>query len=170
MSTKKKNKPEVKEYVNCLWGIVCSMSAIDQEKNNISLFNVISQLSVPEEVFEKSKEVPVLVQHVHELVVVFRRAVESKYCDNELIIDVKISLIDPTGKALSEIISPIKFDIGKRTMRFRIQLPGFPLTTSGDYVYRIEVRQPTSKDLVKVDEVPFEVLPKSVVMQQLSKR
>lgn len=161
MSNKKVKKQVAKkvnaEHVNFLWGLICSLSSIDQQRNNISLFNVISQLNVPKEAFQKSEKF--LFPLPHELVIVFRRALESKLCTNKVIIDVKVSLIDPKGSVLSELLIPIVFEIGKRTMRFRFQLPGFQLTNSGDYVYRIEVRQPDAKNFIAMNEVPFEVSP-----------
>ena len=142
------------EYVNCLWGLICSMSALDQQKNNISLFNVINQINVPAENFNKTENFFLPVPH--ELIVVFRRMLETKLCTDVLIIDVKVSLVDPSGKVLNELLVPIKFEVGKRIMRFRFQIPGFKLTTTGDYVYRIEAKQPMVEKMQKINEIPFE--------------
>lgn len=144
------------KHIDCLWGLICSMSAIDQQNNNISLFNIINQINVPFGTFGKEKDF--ISPRPHELMVVFRRVVPSKLCTNVLVLDVKVSLIDPLGKALSEMLVPIKFDAGKRIMRFRFQIPGFKLTNPGDYVYRVETRQPSSDQMEKVSEIPFEAI------------
>jgi|GEM_PF-2087056 len=149
--TKKANKE-----VDCLWGLICSLSSIDQQINNISLFNVISEISLPSNPFSEEKK-EFFAPMPHELVVVFRRTVGSFFCTNELVIDIKVSLIDPKGNVIHEILTPIPFKIGLRTMRSRFQMPGFKLTDFGDYVYRIEIRQPDSQILQRVNEIPFEV-------------
>lgn len=159
MAKKATAKKKVKKYehVNCLWGLMCTLSSIDQQRNNVSVFNVISQLNIPENLLNQDKGVNFI--HPHEVIVVFRRALPMHLCNNKISVDVKVTLVDPNKNVLDELLSPIIFEAGKRIMRFRIQKHAIHLTTTGDYVYRIEVKQPGKSEFEKINEVPFEVVP-----------
>jgi hypothetical protein len=156
---KKHKVRAIPAHLKCVWGLICSMSAIDQQKNNISLFNVIDQLNIPKTEFEKltSQNDGMLLPIPHELVLLWRRALELQFCDEELKTDIKLSLIDPRGKIISETLTPLHFPARKRSMRFRMQVGAFKITTKGDYVYRVEVVQPNTTIFTKVLEVPLQV-------------
>ena len=51
MAKEKENTTTELKLVRCVWGLLCSLSSIDQEKKNISLFNVIEQLNIPQSFF-----------------------------------------------------------------------------------------------------------------------
>lgn len=144
----------------CVWGLLCSLSSIDQERNNISLFNVLEQINVPKEAFvaqEKEKK-PIFIQYPHELVLLFRRSLKIEISNEELLADIRISTVDPNGIVLQQTLSPFKFIKDKKRMRFRFQANGFVISTPGDYVYRIEVKDESDKDFRNMLEVPFEVV------------
>lgn len=142
----------------CVWGLVCSMSAIDQEKNNISLFNIIDHITIPRQVHEQSiaaGKLGVLVPIEHEVVLLWRRVIAPSLCDVELNTDMKLSLVDSGGGVLNEMLTPIKFESGKRNLRLRVKNNALKVTQAGDYVYRIEVLQPGSDTFTKALEIPL---------------
>lgn len=157
MASKKKQIKRQLGLVRCVWGLICSLSSIDQERNNISLFNVIDQLNIPEDLFVQQKQEgkPLIFPLAHELVLLWRRTISAEFATEPLQTDFKISIFDPTGKAIQETIAPLILEKNIRTMRLRIKLMGFPLTVPGDYVYRIELRQPNKETFEGEYEIPF---------------
>lgn len=151
---KKKNNTNLKA-VMYVWGLICSMSSIDQQKNNISLFNVIDQINIKKDLFQKGS--PITVNIPHEIVIVLRRSVGQELCTDKIVVETKLSLLDPTGKILNESSVPIPFDTGKRIMRFRIQLPAFNVSVPGDYGYNIQLLQPGKTEMEDTSWIPFEV-------------
>ena len=147
----KKNKTS--NRVDCLWGIMCSMSSHDKDKNNISLFNVIDQLNIPDQI--KEQVVGTGLGLEHELVFVFRRLLKTELCTERLVIDLKISAMDPEGKVLGEILTQMVLEPGKRILRFRVQNNAFKITKEGDYVYKAEIIQPGEDSFTLAAEIPY---------------
>lgn len=154
----KTEKIEV-EHAKCVWGLLCSLSAIDQERNNISLFNVIEQFNIPTNFFapqEKSKKT-ILLPHQHEMVLCWKRTLDIGISDEEILADYKIKTIDPSGKILQEILTTLKFPRGIKRLRSRVMMQGVLASIAGDYVHRIEIKLPNQNDFKKVLEIPFEI-------------
>lgn len=147
-------------HVRCVWGLVCSLSSIDQQRNNLSLFNVIDQLNIPI-AFKKQAEVAksevIELGLEHEVVFLLRRTLSIELCSDLLILDMKLSLADPTGKILSELLRPLEFKPGNRVLRYRVQNNIFRISSEGDYVYRAEISYQGSNKFELVAEVPFNV-------------
>jgi hypothetical protein len=157
----KENKiPNKPTHVRCVWGLVCSLSSIDQQRNNLSLFNVIDQLNIPI-AFKKQAEVDktevIEIGFEHEIVFLLRRTLTAELCSDPLVLDMKLSLIDPAGKVLTELLRPLEFKAGNRVLRYRVQNNGFRLSCGGDYVYRAEISGQGSNKFELVAEVPFYV-------------
>lgn len=155
--TKKKSSGE---QIRCVWGLLCSMSSIDQERNNISLFNVINQLNIPSTNFEQAKKQGkegLIVSHPHEITLYYRRILQTELCDEECIAETTVALIDPSGTTLYEVLQPIKFEAGKRGLYFRARQDAFKITAPGDYVYRIGIRQSQAEQPIKAFEIPLQV-------------
>jgi len=139
-----------------VWGLICSSASIDQESNNISLFNIISQINIFEKAFpqeNKNNKLP----FNHELVVLFRRILNIDIDNKEFSVDVKLELVDPNGKILTETIAPLIFKKNKRQMRFVIRMDSFIYTIPGDYLYKISVKQLNDKSFKISHEIPLEV-------------
>lgn len=159
MEKKTKIKAIEIEYAKCVWGLLCSLSAIDQERNNISLFNVIEQFNIPTKFFaqqEKEKKT-LLFMHPYELVLCWRRILDIGISDDEILVDFKIKTIDPSGKVLQEMLSPLKFPKGIKILRSRFMMQGVLASMIGNYVHQIEVKLPNQDDFKKVLEIPFEI-------------
>ena len=106
-----------------MWGLLCSMSAIDQQQNNISLFNIIDQLNIPRGEFEKvtHEKNTLLLPISHELVLLWRRMLDTDLSSEPIRTELKLSLIDPKGKVLNELLTTLEIPSQKRSVRFRIQ-------------------------------------------------
>lgn len=155
---KKVTQKRSTDLVRGVWGIVCSLSSIDQERNNVSLFNIINQINVDQSDFAKVKTEGsdgLIVPIPHELFLTLRRMTSHELCDVELRIDIKISLVDPDNKILVEMLCPITFRAGARNLRHRIAIDAFKVTKSGDYEYRVGIKQPNSGNFTESLAVPF---------------
>jgi len=160
MPKARKIKSDSPVQINCVWGHLCSLSSIDQERNNISLFNLIDQLNLPLDFFkerERQKAKIGLFPVSYEIVLLFRKIVNID-TSHELAVDVKIKLVDPSGEVLQETLSPIKFAPGIKRFRARIRSNAVAVTTTGDYVYRVEVKEPLAEDFMQVLNIPFEIV------------
>ena len=148
--------------IQCVWGHICTLSSIDQERNNISLFNVIEQINVPTGAFEmhNKEKKPVLVNHPHEIVLLFRRTIGLYISTGQIAADSKVQLVDPAGTILHETLIPFSFTEKARRFRSRIKNMGFLVTAPGDYVYRIEIKETNQESFNKLLEIPFEVVKK----------
>ena len=77
--------------------------------------------------------------------------------NKEFSVDVKLELVDPNGKILTETIAPLIFKKNKRQMRFVIRMDSFIYTIPGDYLYKISVKQLNDKSFKISHEIPLEV-------------
>lgn len=154
---KNKNNTNKKRPVaiQCLWGVLCSLSSVDQERNNISLFNVIDQLNLP--VSDKGIEERKVFPLPFELVTLWRRILNTNIDNSEITTDIEIKLLDPNERILQQTVAPVKFNRDSRRSRLRIKILGLPITTIGDYVFEISVKQPGSDTLEMAKTIPFEI-------------
>lgn len=163
----KENK-DTKPLIDCVWGVICSLSSTDQDSKNISLFNLIDQFNIPQEFFEEQKKQgkSLIFRLQHELILFFRRKIRTEISNAEMLTDIRIQIIDPQGIILEEKFIPFKFVTGKRNIRLRIPKIGVMASMAGDYVYKIDIKIPEESDFEKGIEIPFEVkelLPKKSV-------
>lgn len=140
--------------VHCVWALACSMSSTDQRKNNISLFNVIDELTIPSLAFgEGARPIPL----EHEIVSHWRRVLDTRVDDREMLIDVAFELVDPGEVVVQRLIAQLVFPPGKRRMRLCVGSNAFFITNPGDYTYRISCKSIDEEEFNKVYEIPFEV-------------
>lgn len=149
-----KEKPNTQQ-IQYVWGLIAKSSAIDRERNNISLFNVIDQINLSSEAFTADDKRKVGL--AHEIVITWRRAVDMSLADEAIDFDCRISLIGPTGQQLQETTNTFRIQENSRRTRQRIRVDGFVVTKPGDYVYRIEVQEAEGDGFRKANEIPFEV-------------
>ncbi len=146
--------------IHCVWGLICSLSSIDQEKNNISLFDVVEEINIKKNNLpsrETKKGKILLVPFPHEIILLFRRRFRLEISSEELITDCKINLIDSRGIILQEIITPLKIQKQKRRLRFRVRVGNLAVTDSGDYIYEIQIKEPGKDNFSTAFKIPFEV-------------
>jgi len=155
---KEKKKAEI-DPIRCVWGLLCSLSSIDQEKNNISLFNVIEQVNLPKEAFSQQlkEKKPLSIPFSYEIILLWRRTLNIKISDEEIATDIKINITDPSNKVIQELIVPLQFPKGKSSLRYRVNIPVLTFTTTGDYTHQIELRLSNSGDFKKIIEIPFAI-------------
>lgn len=158
-----KTKPEI-AHVHCVRGLICSLSSVDQERNNISLFNVIEQISVSKDFFleqvKHSKNGNHLLFPIQiEIVLLLRRVLQLAISEGEISTDLKLTLIDPRGQNVQTLILPVLLKKDKRRAHVRIKIDSLPFTVPGDYFYKVEVRVVGKNDFEDTNAViPLEVV------------
>lgn len=153
-------KKTVQSRIRVMWGLLCSMSSIDQERNNISLNNVITQFNIPDADFEKVKSgghKGLMLTVNHELVIMFRRMGPQGLGADDLNTDVKISLINPDGQILGEMLNSVIFPGSSRNHGHRINMSGFAVTSEGDYEYRVSIFNKDNNEFEELHAIPFTV-------------
>lgn len=157
--SKQKDENINQSLVDCVWGLICSLSATDEQTKNISLFNVIEQFNIPTNFFDDQKKhgKALIFPIRHEIILFWRRKISPDISDIEMAMDIKIKTIDPHGQVLQEIFIPFKFFSGRRNIRLKIPLIGLQASIAGDYVYRVEIKLIENEDFRKAIEIPFEI-------------
>jgi hypothetical protein len=113
---------------------------IDQATNNVSILNQIEQLNAP--------SLPVAVQKM-----VILAAFERD--GNDESIDVKISVVLPSGKSTQIAELPVKFQ-GKKRARLLARLNGFPIQEFGTHCFVLMWEAKPSRNKGKA-EISLEV-------------
>lgn len=162
MEKKRKTKKIEVDYIKCVWGLLCSLSSVDQEKNNISLFNVIDQITIPKSFFEKQlvDKMDYIFPLPHEIVLCWKRTFDISVFNEEIFADFKIKTIDPSGMVLQETLNSIKLPQNIMRLRVRFPMQGILASQPGNYAHQIEVKSQNQKDFKKILEIPFEVAQK----------
>lgn len=138
-----------------MWAITCSLSSIDQQKNNVSLFEVIDQVNLPREAFG---EKPRLVNVKHEVISQWRRVIQAQIDSSELIFDVAIELVDPQGKSIQRAVSQYSLPKGMRRLRIRTGFGALAVTCPGDYAYKVSYKLTDDEDFQPAHTIHLEVL------------
>lgn len=153
-----KTKIEIDQF-KCVWGILCSLSSIDQQKNNVSLFNIIEQLNIPSAFFKEQQEknTPLPVGIEFEIYLSLQRILDVTISDEEIPSDIRIKVVDPTGKIIQESLSQILFPKAMKRFRFRMNFNGISLTVPGQYCILVENKTPEKDQFKKLAEIPLDI-------------
>lgn len=136
-----------------IWSVLCQKSSVDQQSNNVSLFDVFEALEVginPTTNIEPpdNPEFNIPIQYQ---VVTLWTITDAKNNEGEI----RVTLINPDGKEKILVKSDLKFPSGKRRMRSINQIQGLPVNKSGDYHFIVELKQ--EEKFQKVSDIPLEV-------------
>jgi hypothetical protein len=129
-----------------IWSIICSLSSIDYESNNVSLLNCLEQLNIQPFKDENDKTIPILF----EVVSLWRGD------DDEFKGDVLLELFDPNGKKLKDFPFELIKPRGMKRLRTRIKINSMPFTGIGDYIFKLKIKT-KGEDYKIVSEIPLEV-------------
>lgn len=152
LASKKQTRLAQIDPVQCVWGILCTLSSIDQERNNVSLFNVIDQVNIPRKFFQTKG-----ISLSHEIITLWRRILSTDIAGGEINVDISIVLIDSDGNVLSRLVTPLRFNAHSRRARLRIQVDSLALTKPGDYSYEVSVVPQGGGEAKRVLSIPLEV-------------
>ena len=148
--TKKIPNNKIKHH----WTILCGSSSVDRQTNNISLFNIIEQLSlnIKRENWEKAlkeKKEGFLARTQFEIVTLW----EKEEPEDEISAEVEVRLVDPKGNVLHK--QPYQLSFAKQVKRHRQRLTwsGMKLTQAGVYIFSINIKYPDATQFEEVETV-----------------
>ncbi len=138
---------KTKNHFKALWSIICKNASVDQQTNQLSIFNVLEEVSINK---TQSSALPgqetghsqdkILVPFEHSLVVLLERNISET--EDEFISTLVIEIIDSENKVLIPSENQIKFETGKSRLRIIITLNVFAATKPGVYTYKISEKRP----------------------------
>lgn len=156
MENKKIKK--VKDEIIHNWTILCSGSSVDEQNNNISLFNIIETLKIdltPNEEQQKEKEVKGWYAVPFNFWLITKL---QKNIDLNLAFDIQYEITDPKDRKVGKPFgSALKFIKGHDSLRIRNQIGTFPVTESGVYKIEMSVGDIASTKFTKIGEVSFKI-------------
>lgn len=135
-----------------IWSVLCQESIINQDNNMISLNNIIEEINLKQNKNKISKNsTKVLVPINHEIVSFLSKSDKNK----QVKIQLKLTLLDPNMDKLEEKKFDVIIPVSKDKMRTRIKFASIPITTEGNYVYLVSIKQ--NKEFETVAQIPLEV-------------
>lgn len=132
-----------------LWATICQSSSIDRETNNVSLFNILEQISVPEP--------PAIGEETMSLSAAsgpFELFILASRTDEDIgeHYQARVRLCFPSNGA--EASFPIEFDmISVHRNRIRIGFPALPI--SGEGIYRFIIEAGENENWYELFEIPL---------------
>lgn len=130
-----------------IWSVLCSRSVIDSETNNVSIQDVIEQITIKAEPTENG-----FLPFPLELITLWgRRDINKPSMGSE-----RVAFVTPSGK--NEIISEAEIDLTNvERHRQRVRFPGLPVSESGRYYFKVEVRS-GNNEWKQVSAIPLQVV------------
>jgi hypothetical protein len=137
--------------INHIWTVVCTDVVIDSRTNNLSMHNVLEQITV---MGEPKQETAIPLNHA---VVTLLENVEK----NTLWIGmIRLSFITPSGKEIIKLESGVNLSEHKR-YRHIGNIQGLPTVEPGRHVYRVELRSESENEWTFICDIPLELSFKS---------
>ncbi|PKM91494.1 hypothetical protein CVU82_02765 [Candidatus Falkowbacteria bacterium HGW-Falkowbacteria-1] len=112
-----------------VWSIICQQSSIDSEKNLLSLFTCIEEMSVLIDKDKVSDGKKIIIPAEFQLVSFW--TIEDSSKENNL--ELKGELVDPDNQILSSFSNSFVVKSGVSRFRNRTNIQGFPVTREGRY-------------------------------------
>lgn len=141
-----------------IWSIICSLSSIDVDSNNFSLFNCLEQINIPPFKDDKDNIIPLIFE-----VISLWRGNENEEFKGEILLEID----DPNGKKLKEFqLNPVK-QKGKKRLRTRIKIKGLPFTEIGEYIFKLKIRNNNHEDYHIACELPLEIQHSLIIQKAL---
>lgn len=138
-----------------IWSVLCKESVINKDDNNISIHGVLEQLSVFLSPIKETGKLPEKfgVPMNYEIVSMWQRNkdVESAKAEIEYI------FIDPENKELLKSTQVIEIPKASKRHRSRMKITGMPLSSEGDYVFQVKIKEKGENTFRLVTKLPLEV-------------
>lgn len=138
-----------------VWSILCGQSSIDQETNNLFLYNILEQLEItPKQGEEKLNLSGKKVAGISlEFITLWQKNKEGETFDGEQLTE----WVDPKGEVLNSSINPFKIPKALHRARFRFKANGIPFTVPGEYKFRASVRERGQSEFIYGGEIPLSI-------------
>lgn len=140
--------------IQYVWSILCSGVSIDQDTNNLTLFNTIEQIKIPEDKLVSTEDKKGLVIPIGFNLVTMWRRLNSELVEKA---EVEVEVIDPSGSKRKSSSYSLEFKEGIRRIRSKVRWGGIKVTTSGTYKFNVSMKEEGGKTFTKVGEVYLDI-------------
>lgn len=137
-----------------IWSVLCQKTIIDSDTNNISLVDILEQLTANVNIKDPKNEPKEINVPINFEVVSFWL---KDSAEKVVKADLEIEIIDPEGKVLKKFPQTLKFPPNIRRLRSRLRIIGLVLTVSGNYIFKVKIKDEKRKEYQDVAELPLEV-------------
>jgi hypothetical protein len=139
-----------------IWSVICKKSIIDSETNNITLNEVLEEITFSfsnKDLIDKSVNFP----FDFEIISYFTAARKNEKADME------IELLNPGKKMIGKFIQKIEFPENKLRLRVRIKTSGISVDKDGEYLFRIKIKTQGNEKFKTVSEIPIFIKKKFIL-------
>jgi len=131
-----------------VWTVLCSRAVIDRDSNNVSLQNVIEQITITGEPRSDAViEIPL------EVVTLWVRANSDRPSRGRT----RLTYLSPSGAVLGSSESQVDLSEYKR-LRTRHSLRRLPVPEAGRYTFRVELQNEGESEWHQVAAVPLSII------------
>lgn len=129
-----------------IWSVLCARSVIDSETNNVSIQDVVEQITINAEPIENG-----FLPFQLELITLWGRDESNKPTKGME----RVTFISPSGK--SEVVSEAEIDLSNvERHRHRVRFPGLPVSEAGKYYFRVEMK--SKNEWKQVSAIPLRII------------
>lgn len=143
-----------------IWSALCSRTAVDSQTNNISLFDILEQITVDlsREGFKtgsstKLEDARKAVPYEYSLVTFWTKT----QLGASVKATIKLEIYDPLNQKLKEETFDIVVPELNKRVRHITRFKHLFITSSGIYNFRLSIKKDDQSDYQLVSEVPLEV-------------
>lgn len=139
-----------------IWSVLCKKSVIDSETNNITLNEVLEKITFSfsdKHLIDKNVNFPFDFEVISYFIAAKR--------DEEG--DMEIELLNPDKKTIGKFEQKIKFPKDKMKLRVRVKSPGIVVGKSGEYLFKVKIKDSNENTLKTVAEIPLTIEKKLVI-------
>lgn len=139
-----------------IWSVLCRESIINQENNNLSLHEVLEALQVglkPATEEAKGQKPEAVIPINFEITSMFVKENMEKGEKAEL----ETAFYNPKGEMINKDVKGIEMPSGMKRIRTRMKASGLRVQDSGDYIFRVAIKEEGQKLFKVVAELPLEV-------------
>jgi hypothetical protein len=142
-----------------VWSVLCQSSSVDADTNNISLFNLVEQLGLPEDA-----PFPIALGDAMQIVTMWARIDINTPVSGEE----RISVVSPTNEIL-QTFPPSVIDLKKFIrLRHRFVAGGLVFPEWGRYLFNIELREGDSEEFKLVTSIPLDLVNQKMIEAAIS--
>jgi hypothetical protein len=134
--------------INLIYAVICSGSSIDGETNNVSLFNILDQITI----YDHPKKDGVVSIPFEIFTSWIRTNPEIPSKGNQ-----RITYKDPSGKSLGRVETIIDLSSAER-YRNRVKFSTLPVKTSGRHTFVIEYQGEGENRWKEVASLPLTIV------------
>lgn len=131
-----------------IWTLICSNAIVDRDTNNVSIFNILEQVTIPKNAINNQ-----VIAVGIELITLWVRSDLSKPAKGKS----QINLVAPNGEVTKSVDSEIDLSKFER-LRSRVFFQGLPYNGEGIYRFIVLYKVDDEKDWEQVASIPLKMV------------